>query len=268
MPELPEIETIKNSLAGIVGARITGTDFRRQDIIKREDFAPELLDGMAVRSIGRRGKFLIICLEKGYYLVVHLGMSGRFYRLPAGQDIEAPHVHLAIHLDNGCQLVYQDPRRFGGIRLCRDLQPVFARMGAEPLSNQFTARCLAELCQGRKVTIKNLLLNQCLISGIGNIYADEALFRARVRGTRPAGSLTESEIKRLHRAVRKVLQQSIEEQGTTFRDYRDGWNQEGNFQNFLNVYGQTGQACPVCGRAIEKEIIGGRSSHYCAHCQK
>lgn len=268
MPELPEIETIKNSLAGIVGARITGTDFRRQDIIKREDFAPELLAGMAVRSIGRRGKFLIICLEKGYYLVVHLGMSGRFYRLPAGQDIEAPHVHLAIHLDNGCQLVYQDPRRFGGIRLCRDLQPVFARMGAEPLSNQFTARCLAELCQGRKVAIKNLLLNQCLISGIGNIYADEALFRARVRGTRPAGSLTESEIKRLHRAVRKVLQQSIEEQGTTFRDYRDGWNQEGNFQNFLNVYGQTGQACPVCGRAIEKEIIGGRSSHYCAHCQK
>lgn len=268
MPELPEIETIKNSLAGIVGARITGTDFRRQDIIKREDFAPELLAGMAVRSIGRRGKFLIICLEKGYYLVVHLGMSGRFYRLPAGQDIEAPHVHLAIHLDNGCQLVYQDPRRFGGIRLCRDLQPVFARMGVEPLSNQFTARCLAELCQGRKVAIKNLLLNQCLISGIGNIYADEALFRARVRGTRPAGSLTESEIKRLHRAVRKVLQQSIEEQGTTFRDYRDGWNQEGNFQNFLNVYGQTGQACPVCGRAIEKEIIGGRSSHYCAHCQK
>lgn len=268
MPELPEIETIKNSLAGIVGARITGTDFRRQDIIKREDFAPELLAGMAVRSIGRRGKFLIICLEKGYYLVVHLGMSGRFYRLPAGQDIEAPHVHLAIHLDNGCQLVYQDPRRFGGIRLCRDLQPVFARMGAEPLSNQFTARCLAELCQGRKVAIKNLLLNQCLISGIGNIYADEALFRARVRGTRPAGSLTESEIKRLHRAVRKVLRQSIEEQGTTFRDYRDGWNQEGNFQNFLNVYGQTGQACPVCGRAIEKEIIGGRSSHYCAHCQK
>ena len=268
MPELPEIETIKNSLAGIVGARITGTDFRRQDIIKREDFAPELLAGMAVRSIGRRGKFLIIYLEKGYYLVVHLGMSGRFYRLPAGQDIEAPHVHLAIHLDNGCQLVYQDPRRFGGIRLCRDLQPVFARMGVEPLSNQFTARCLAELCQGRKVTIKNLLLHQCLISGIGNIYADEALFRARVRGTRPAGSLTESEIKRLHRAVRKVLRQSIEEQGTTFRDYRDGWNQEGNFQNFLNVYGQTGQACPVCGRAIEKEIIGGRSSHYCAHCQK
>lgn len=268
MPELPEIETIKNSLAGIVGARITGTDFRRQDIIKREDFAPELLAGMAVRSIGRRGKFLIICLEKGYYLVVHLGMSGRFYRLPAGQDIEAPHVHLAIHLDNGCQLVYQDPRRFGGIRLCRDLQPVFARMGVEPLSNQFTARCLAELCQGRKVAIKNLLLNQCLISGIGNIYADEALFRARVRGTRPAGSLTESEIKRLHRAVRKVLRQSIEEQGTTFRDYRDGWNQEGNFQNFLNVYGQTGQACPVCGRVIEKEIIGGRSSHYCAHCQK
>ena len=268
MPELPEIETIKNSLAGVVGARITGTDFRRQDIIKREDFVPGQLDGMAIRSIGRRGKFLIIYLEKGYYLVVHLGMSGRFYLLPAGPKVEAPHVHLVINLDNGCRLVYQDPRRFGGIRLCHDLQPVFGHMGVEPLSDQFTARRLAQLCQGRKVAIKNLLLNQCLISGIGNIYADEALFRARVRGTRPAGSLTAEEIKRLHRAIKKVLRQSIAQQGTTFRDYRDGWNQEGNFQNFLNVYGKTGQDCPVCGRAIEKEIIGGRSSHHCAHCQK
>ncbi len=268
MPELPEIETIKNSLAGIVGARIIGTDFRRQDIIKREDFAPDRLDGMAIRSIRRRGKFLIIYLEKGYYLVVHLGMSGRFYRLPAGPEAEAPHVHLVIDLDNDYRLVYQDPRRFGGIRLCRDIDLVFAHMGVEPLTKKFSQRHLSDLCRGRKVAIKNLLLNQCLISGIGNIYADEALFRARVRGTRPAGSLTDSEIKRLHRSIRAVLRQSIEQQGTTFRDYRDGWNQEGNFQNFLKVYGKTGQACPVCGRAIEKKIIGGRSSHYCAHCQK
>ncbi|MEQ8201198.1 MAG: bifunctional DNA-formamidopyrimidine glycosylase/DNA-(apurinic or apyrimidinic site) lyase [Syntrophomonadaceae bacterium] len=268
MPELPEIETIKNSLETIVGARIIGTDFRRQDIIKRQDFAPDRLDGMVVRSIGRRGKFLIIYLEKEYYLVVHMGMSGRFYLLPAGEKAEAPHIHLVIHLDDGHQLVYQDPRRFGGIRLCRDLQPVFGHMGVEPLSQRFTARYLAELCQGRKVAIKNLLLNQCLIAGIGNIYADEALFRARVRGTRPAGSLSRAEIRNLNRAIKAVLKESIREQGTTFRDYRDGWNREGNFQNFLNVYGKTGWDCPECGRPIEKEIIGGRSSHYCAHCQK
>lgn len=268
MPELPEIETIRNSLETIIGTRITGTDFKRQDIIKREDFPPGSLDGMTIRSIGRRGKFLILYLEQGYYLVVHLGMSGRFYMQMDAPEIEDAHVHLIINLDDGHRLIYQDPRRFGGIRLCRDIDLVFAHMGVEPLSRQFTQRHLSDLCRGRKVAIKNLLLNQCLISGIGNIYADEALFRARVRGTRLAGSLTDSEIKRLHRAIREVLQKSIDEQGTTFRDYRDGWNQKGNFQNFLKVYGKTNQDCPTCGRAIQKEIIGGRSSHYCPHCQK
>ncbi|MDD4776123.1 MAG: bifunctional DNA-formamidopyrimidine glycosylase/DNA-(apurinic or apyrimidinic site) lyase [Syntrophomonas sp.] len=268
MPELPEIETIRNSLETIIGTRISRTDFKRQDIIKREDFAPDQLVGMMVKSIGRRGKFLILYLEQGYYLVVHLGMSGRFYILDRQTHIEAPHVHLIIYLDDGRRLVYQDPRRFGGIRLCHDLQLVFAHMGVEPLSRQFTGAHLAALCHGRQVAIKNLLLNQCLISGIGNIYADEALFRARVRGTRPAGSLTAAEIKRLHRAIREVLRQSIAAQGTTFRDYRDGWNQEGNFQNFLQVYGKTGHSCSNCGRPIQREIIGGRSSHYCGHCQK
>ncbi len=268
MPELPEVETIRNSLKRIVGARITGANFRRRDIIKREDFAPHQLDGSVINKISRRGKFLILHLDRGHSLVVHLGMSGRFYLVPIEEEVEAPHVHLIVCLDNGSKLIYQDPRRFGGIRLCKNLQPVFAHMGVEPLSNQFTAKHLAGLCQERKVAIKNLLLHQCLISGIGNIYADEALFRSGIRGTRPAGSLSWAEIKRLHRAVREVLQKSINEQGTTFRDYRDGFNQKGNFQNFLKVYGKTNQACPQCGRPIEKEIIGGRGSHYCAHCQK
>ncbi len=268
MPELPEVETIRNSLKSIIGARITSADFRRLDIIKREDFTPRELDGAAITDIGRRGKFLILHLDNGNSLVVHLGMSGRFYLVPSEEEVEAPHVHLIIYLDNEHKLIFQDPRRFGGIRLCRDLQPVFAHMGVEPLSPRFTINYLTGICKGRQVAIKNLLLNQCLISGIGNIYADEALFRSRIRGTRPAGSLSSAEIKRLHRAIRDVLQKSIDEQGTTFRDYRNGFNQKGNFQNFLQVYGKTNQACPQCGRPIEKEIIGGRGSHYCAHCQK
>lgn len=268
MPELPEIETIRTTLATNTGARITGVEIKRADIVKREDFPPQELCGQTITAINRRGKYLILTLGNGAFLVVHLGMSGRFFMQPTEAETEAPHVHLIIYLDNGTKLVYQDARRFGGIRLCRETQSLFCRMGAEPLSRQFSTAYLAGICKDRRVAVKTLLLNQNLIAGIGNIYADEALFMAGIRGSRPAGSLTAPEIERLHRAVIKVLKKSIRERGTTFRDFRDGFNRSGNFQNSLQVYGRTDQPCPVCGGVIKKEIIGGRSSHYCDHCQK
>lgn len=268
MPELPEIETIRTTLAMNTGARITAVEIKRADIIKREDFPPQELCGQAIMEIKRRGKYLLLTLENGSFLVVHLGMSGRFYMLPAETEEEAPHIHFVVYLDNGIKLVYQDARRFGGIRLCGETESLFSRMGVEPLSRQFSTAYLAGICKDRRVAIKTLLLNQNLISGIGNIYADEALFMAGIRGYRPAGSLTAAEIKRLRRAIIKVLKQSIQERGTTFRDFRDGFNQSGNFQNCLQVYGRTDQPCTICGGIIKKEIIGGRSSHYCEHCQK
>ena len=268
MPELPEIETIRTSLEINIGARITRIDVNRADIIKREDFTPQELCGQTIMEIRRRGKYLVLELGNGSCLVVHLGMSGRFYMMPEAEEVQASHVHFIVYLDNGTKLLYQDARRFGGIRFCYETVSLFAHMGVEPLGREFTGTYLTKICRNRQIAIKTLLLNQNLISGIGNIYADESLFMAGIRGHRPAGSLTTAETKRLHRAIIKVLRKSIQERGTTFRDFRDGFNRSGNFQNSLQVYGKTKQPCTICGGVIKKEIIGGRSSHYCECCQK
>lgn len=268
MPELPEIETIRTSLEKNVGAHITRVEVNRADIVKREDFQAQELCGQTILEIKRRGKYLKLKLGNGSCLVIHLGMSGRFYMLPEAEEVQASHVHFILHLDNGTKLLYQDARRFGGIRFCSETRSLFAHMGVEPLGGQFTIAYLTKICKNRQVAIKTLLLNQTLIAGIGNIYADESLFMAGIRGHRPAGSLNDGEIKRLRQAIIKVLRKSIKERGTTFRDFRDGYNQSGNFQNSLQVYGKTNLPCTKCGGVIKKEIIGGRSSHYCEFCQK
>lgn len=268
MPELPEVETIRCSLLENIGAVIKDIEFRRTDIIKLQDYKPALLLGQHIRDIRRRGKYLILDLEPGYTLVVHLGMSGRFYMQDEDAQISAPHVHMIIYLDNGYKLIYMDARRFGGVRFMTDPEKIFCHMGPEPLSEEFTDSYLREVCRNRKAAIKTLLLNQNLIAGIGNIYADEALFAARIRPGRPAGSLRPAEIKRLRQAVVKVLQASIAQRGTTFRDFRDGYNKSGEFQQLLQVYGKTDCCCNICGQTLKKDIIGGRSTHYCEHCQK
>ncbi len=268
MPELPEVETIRRSLLENVGAVIKDIEFRRTDIIKAQDYEPAGVIGQHIREIRRRGKYLIMELEPGYTLVVHLGMTGRFYIQDEEAEIIAPHVHMVVSLDNGHKLIYLDPRRFGGVRFLTDPECIFCQMGREPLSPEFTDRYLQEICRDRKVAIKTLLLNQHCIAGIGNIYADEALFDARIRPHRPAGSLRPAEIKRLRKAIVKVLQASINQRGTTFRDFRDGYNKSGEFQELLQVYGKTDCPCKKCGQILKRDIIGGRSSHYCEHCQK
>lgn len=268
MPELPEVETVRRSMEINLGARVKRVDVRRADIVRLNDFQAEDMYEQQITDIQRRGKFLLINLGQELTMVVHMGMSGRFYMLEEDEEIIEKHVHFVLYLDNGKKLVYQDARRFGGIWFTKDSQQFFAHMGAEPLSKDFSPEYLAKICQNRRVAVKTLILNQQLISGIGNIYADESLYAAGIRPDRPAGSLDSAEIKRLQQAIVEILSQGVKERGTTFRDYRDGFNQRGNFQNYLKVYGRTNERCSVCGAPIEKEKIGGRSSHFCAHCQQ
>ncbi len=268
MPELPEVETIKNSLQEILPLRIKEIEIRREDILRCRDYALEELTGQIIEEASRRGKYLILAVDNGLFLVFHLGMSGRLYIQEEETTVLEPHVHVIIHLDKRLKLLYQDARRFGGLWLLKDTQCFFSRLGKEPLSEEFCPRYLEQVLQGRQTAIKNLLLNQNLISGIGNIYADEALFMAGIRPDRQAASLSMREIESLCCGIKEVLAKSIKYRGTTFRDYRDGKRQPGEFQNHLQVYGRFNQACPNCGHPLKRSRIGGRSSHYCEKCQQ
>lgn len=268
MPELPEVETIRSSLQGNIGSSISDIEIFRPEVVRQREYEVEMIYGQSLIQIMRRGKYLDFRLENRLHLVVHLGMTGRLYMMEEDIPVSQPHVHVIIHLNNRRKIIYQDPRRFGGVWLIENIDVFFAHLGKEPLSRQFTARYLADITANRKIAIKTLILNQNLIAGIGNIYADEALFAAGIRPDRPAGSLTLEEIKRLCQAIKKVLNNSIKQRGTTFRDYRDGYNQKGGFQNFLKAYGRTGQPCLKCGELLVKEIVGGRSSHFCRKCQR
>lgn len=268
MPELPEIETIRRGMQVNIGAKITNLIINRQDVIKLKDYEPAKLLNKQISKVTRRGKFFVFELEKNYNLVFHLGMSGRFYMVKSDDIISEPHVHVIVELDNGNKLLYQDARRFGGVWLVKDIKSFFVKMGVEPLSEEFNAKYLYEITRRRKIAIKTLLLNQHLIAGIGNIYADESLFAAGIRPDKSAGTLTMEEADKLCRAIKKVLETSIKERGTTFRDFRDSYNKTGNFQNFLKVYGKTNEKCPRCGEILARKKIGGRSSHYCSSCQQ
>ncbi|SHG82777.1 DNA-(apurinic or apyrimidinic site) lyase [Thermosyntropha lipolytica DSM 11003] len=268
MPELPEVETIRRSLAFLCGARIRHVDMRREDVVRSKDYDFKELYGQKIEDIGRRGKFLILKLEKDLHIILHLGMSGRFFVVEEEILIDQPHIHCIIYLDNAYKLVYQDPRRFGGIWLVKDRESFFSCMGKEPLHDDFNCAYLSEIAKRHKTAIKSLLLQQKVVAGIGNIYADEALFASGIRPDRKACSLTHDEVEALCKAIKEVLLRSIEAKGTTFRDYRDGYGRKGNFQNFLAVYGREGEACPRCGAKISREKIGGRSSYFCPECQK
>ncbi|HEX3011480.1 MAG TPA: bifunctional DNA-formamidopyrimidine glycosylase/DNA-(apurinic or apyrimidinic site) lyase [Syntrophomonadaceae bacterium] len=268
MPELPEVETIRRSLEDIQGARIIRLQINRMDIIRQQEFEPQSICGERIAEVKRRGKFLALQLNKKQFLILHMGMTGRLYLAEEDAVLTEPHVHFIVHLDSGLKMIYQDARRFGGIWFIRDYDQFFAAMGPEPLSRQFNPAYLAEILKDRKAPVKNLLLDQHLIAGIGNIYADESLFAARIRPDRQAKTLTPDEVKRLCRAIKAVLKNSIQQRGTTFRDYRDGYNQKGGFQNFLKVYGKKNQPCPICGKILQVIRIGGRSSHFCESCQQ
>jgi formamidopyrimidine-DNA glycosylase len=224
-----------------------------------------------VTQISRRAKYIVCPLDSGAVLTVHLRMTGRLF-LAAGQQEADKHTRAILDLDSGTSLHFRDPRKFGRMRLMspEEYAALDARLGPEPLDPTFTAGVLAVRATARKrARIKPLLLDQHFLAGLGNIYADEALFRARLHPLRRAGSLSAEEVERLQRAIVAVLREAIEAEGTTLSDggYRFGEDQSGGFAERLRVYGRTDQPCLVCGHPIRRLRIASRSSHICPQCQ-
>jgi formamidopyrimidine-DNA glycosylase len=270
LPELPEVETIARELrVCLVGRTITGAEVRWERSIatpSSAEFKQQII-GRTVQAVGRRGKFLLLHLSGGATLLVHLRMSGQLLLAPCASPPEK-HVRMIFALDDGSALRFQDQRKFGRMWLVRDSQVVLGGLGPEPLANGFTLDDFIHLISRRSGMLKPLLLNQSFLAGLGNIYADEALFQARVHPRRKANSLNEAEIARLYHAIRRVLGEAISGQGTTFDGvYQRVDGASGNFQGSLLVYGRAGEPCRECGTPIERIVLGGRGTHFCPHCQ-
>ena len=274
MPEMPEVEIIRRYLDKMVqGQQIMAVDIPLPRMIKWPE--PEkfraLVTGQRIESMARRGKYLLMELAGGREVVFHLRMTGRLVYAPSGENHDR-HARVIFKLGNGASLVYGDTRTLGTIH---GLEPGerwrlkgLAEMGPEPLSDGFSAAYLYSLAQKRKVAIKSFLLNQKYIGGIGNIYADEALFLAGIHPQRPACSLSEAECQKLTAAVNEVIAAGIADGGTTFRDYQNGAGGKGSHQEHLYAYGRKGEPCRTCGTPIERITVGGRGTHFCPRCQK
>lgn len=270
MPELPEVEMVARGLREpLTGRRALAlwTDWPR--IIHSpgtEEFAARI-HGQVFRSVSRRGKFLLCALDSET-LIVHLRMTGRLYVADDGEELAADRwLHFRLQLDGGQQLRFSDARKFGRIWLTADPATVTGGLGPEPLSRQFTARWLARGLRGRSRAIKPLLLEQGFIAGVGNIYADEALNRARLHPLRPANSLGDGEARALHRALRAALRAGVEHEGASINWYRKPDGSKGGSQNHFRVYGRAGQPCPRCGTSVVKTVVAQRGTHFCPRCQ-
>lgn len=269
MPELPEVETVRRSLLPIIGLGIVGVAVHERRLRQpvRDDLAAAVV-GTRFSGFDRVSKYLLCRLSSGATLLVHLGMSGTFFVRPADTPGKA-HDHVVFTLSDSRELVFNDPRRFGMVHLGRDDEFVeLTRIGLDPLGAEFTAEALWALTRGRAKPIKNLLMDQTLLAGVGNIYANEALFRAGVRPRRRARLLRRAQIERLHGCLRAVLLEAIELGGSSIADYRDGRGKPGYFQLRLQVYDRGGEACVTCSTPIRRVVLGGRSTFYCAHCQR
>lgn len=275
MPELPEVETVLRGLKErITGRRVAAIDVRSPLVIQGspEEFA-RTLTGRLIEGVRRKGKALAIELgiqngEAPRYLLLRLGMTGQFVVAPQGAPLQ-PHTHLRLVLEEGTEeLRYRDVRRFGRLRCCTrgELDAVFDRLG--PDAREITEEQFLGALRGRRGAIKSWLMNQQLLSGLGNIYADEALFEARIHPLAQAGRLSPVVALRLHRAVKKVLDRAVMLQGTSFRDYIDIEGHPGNFLPRLRVYQRTGEPCRRCRQPIRRIIVAGRSSHFCPNCQR
>ncbi|NMB02822.1 MAG: DNA-formamidopyrimidine glycosylase [Firmicutes bacterium] len=275
MPELPEVETVKRSLIPVVlEKRIKTVDVYYERILQNlaaTEFI-ELMTGNQFLDITRWGKYLIFSLEQDLELVAHLRMTGRLIYYSSPDIPLAKHTSVVFNFGSEGALRFEDVRKFATLDLVKrgEYQTIrgLDTLGVEPLSDEFSLDYFRDLVQNRSTKIKGLLLDQTKIAGIGNIYADESLFLAQVHPERAANSLDGQEIKRLHKAIKDVLQVAIDNQGTTFRDYRTGYGQEGSFQNLLQIYGKKGEKCPRCGVDLEYKKVVGRTSHYCPACQK
>ncbi len=263
MPELPEVETLVRRLSSITGTRIIGAEI----LDERLEVSADALLGTSVRDVKRRGKYIVIGLDGRGDLIVHLRMSGRL-RLDRSED-EIRYTRMILRLDSGDSVYFINPRRLGTVVLC--LHGFDKDLGIEPIGSDFTVDVLAELTTRSQAPIKQLLLDQRKIAGIGNIYAAEALWRAGIDPRRPANSLEAGEISALHAGITSVLFDAIEQLGTTtgssVSDHRRSAEEGGSFQNRLSVYGRANEPCERCGTSIERVIQAGRSTCFCPACQ-
>jgi formamidopyrimidine-DNA glycosylase len=274
VPELPEVETVRSRLEPV----LVGRTIRSVEIVDERltrPFAPSAvataLEGERVAAVERRGKYLIVRFESGRVLLIHLRMTGSLRVAPEAGLPEDSHRRAVVSLDDGSDVAYRDVRRFGTWLL---VEPgaledyLAARLGGEPLEPSFTAKELGQRLAGRRAPLKALLLDQRVVAGIGNIYADEALWAARLHPLRPAGSLTPDELRDLHRGVRSALRKGIVRQGASLRDYSTPDGDRGSMQDEFAVYGRAGEPCPRCGTPIEKTRAGGRGTWFCPGCQR
>lgn len=278
MPELPEVETIRLVLSDVLpGKRINKVHLHETRMLRgqpQSEFKSRL-KGRRITRLDRRGKFLLIRLDSGS-LLVHLGMSGQVILSSTSPDedknlhsLPDKHTHMILELDSKSKVYFRDPRMFGRFGLIDESEErsLFANLGPEPLSPQFTSHFLHSKLKGRKASIKSLLMNQSTVAGLGNIYADETLFRAGLLPHKAGGKLTLKEARSLHRAIRRVVKEAVVQGGTSISDFLDPKHRRGTFQLVLKVYGREGQPCLRCGEVIHKEIVAQRGTHWCPRCQ-
>ncbi len=287
MPELPEVETIRRGLeARIVGKKIAQVEVRHPKIVRQSiDSFRRVLQGKKFIAIDRRGKLLILTLvPKKIYLLTHMKMTGQLIYHSATERIAGGHnwppvetglpnkfTHVTLTFSDGAKLYFNDMRQFGYWQIVDEagLDQTLATYGPEPLALEFTYEVYRSRVKGRTVAIKAVLLNQQVIAGIGNIYADEICFAAGVRPSRPTNRITEAEHKKIYQAIKRILKTAIVHGGTTFRHYRDAGGKKGNYASLLKVYGHAGQKCSRCGQSTLKKVrVAGRGTVYCPVCQK
>jgi formamidopyrimidine-DNA glycosylase len=274
MPELPEVETVRKTLKKLtIQKQIEQVSVFYPKIIKNPSEADQFTDaliGETILDVGRRGKFLIIYTNH-YALVSHLRMEGRYALFPKEEPLDK-HTHVVFRFSDGTEIRYRDVRKFGTMHLFLKgeefLKSPLSGLGPEPFSEEFTLDYLSSRLSKTNRKVKTALLDQKIVVGLGNIYVDEALFRAGIHPERPADSLTEQETNRLHQEVISTLQEAVKLGGSTIRSYVNSQGEIGMFQLELNAYGRKGEACKRCGTIMEKITVGGRGTHFCPHCQK
>jgi len=273
MPELPEVESVRRQLEpALVGRsfeRVSIDDPRLVRPYEPAEVAAEL-EGEHVAAVERRGKYLVVRFESGRVLLIHLRMTGSLLRAPNRSLPDDPHRRAVVRLDDGSDVAYRDVRRFGTWLLLEpgEAEPYLAaRVGDEPLDALFTAARLGERLAGRRTSLKAALLDQRTLAGMGNIYVDEALWRARLNPLRPASGLDRNELRRLHRGIRAALEHGLARQGSTLRDYRLPDGSGGSMQNEFRVYGRRDEPCDRCGTLIARTQVAGRTTWLCPTCQ-
>ncbi len=268
LPELPEVESIKNELSPyLIGRRFAGVaicDVKPLRQLSAEELCRKVV-GQKITSLERRGKYLVFRLSSGGTLIIHLRMSGALLLNPEQVDRYA---RVVFYLDDGSSVVFTDRRRLGEIRLAENELAIVGKLGPEPLSPEFTPEALVQRLHRRKAPIKAVLLDQTVIAGIGNMYADESLFLAKIHPLRKANTLSPREVQNLYRAIKHVLRSAIESKGASVDTYRLPGGEIGTAQANFKVAHCGGKPCPVCDTPIQRFAIGGRGSYFCPQCQK